>query len=76
MKLMLEKSKNLDLLLTVAEMIGYDGNADESFSSSECWTNIVDREGLVHVNDTTYLMFCAFEKELQQYLKIDRAVMG
>ena len=73
MKLKLEKSKNLDLLLIVA---GYDENADESFASSACWTNIVDREGLVHVNDTTYLMFCAFEKELQQYLKIDRAVMG
>uniref|UniRef100_A0A1X7TA66 Uncharacterized protein n=1 Tax=Amphimedon queenslandica TaxID=400682 RepID=A0A1X7TA66_AMPQE len=76
MKLKLENSKNLDLLLIVAEMIGYDDENDKSFSSSECWTNIVDRGGLVHVNDTTYLMFCAFEKELQQYLKIDRAVMG
>ena len=36
----------------------------------------LDRGWLFHVNDTTYLLFCAFEKELQQYLKVDRAIMG
>ena len=69
----LECNRNLDLLLIIAEMSGCE--LDESLSS-EYWTNILDRGGLFHINDNTYLLFCALEKELQQYLKVDRAIMG
>ena len=37
---------------------------------SETWLNAIDREGLIHVNRTTFKMFHAIEMESWQYLTI------
>ena len=35
---------------------------------SEDWTYIIDRGGLIHVSDTTYMLFVAMEVEIRKNL--------
>ena len=41
---------------------------DEAEHESEGWTNLIDRGGLQHVNDVTYILFVSMELELRQHL--------
>ena len=35
------------------------------------WTEIADWGGLIHVNDTVYMLFASIEVELRKYLKVN-----
>ena len=41
---------------------------DNTPDYSEDWTNLIDREGLKHVNNVTYMLMAAMEVEVHQHL--------
>ena len=42
---------------------------DEQLSNTEDWTKLIDRGGLTHVNDNTYMLFHSMELEVRKHLK-------
>ena len=42
---------------------------DEQLSNTADWTKLIDRGGLVHVNDNTYMLFHLMELEVRKHLK-------
>lgn len=56
-----------DMILFMIELSG-DEMDDEA--GTETWTNLIDRGGLWHVNDNTYLIFYIMEEEIRRHLKI------
>ena len=42
---------------------------DEQLSNTADWTKLIDRGGLVHVNDNTYMLFHSMELEVRKHLK-------
>lgn len=48
------------------DLVGDDDNAD---SLSSEWLNEVDRGGLWHVNENTYMTFVAMEEEIRRHLR-------
>ena len=46
------------------------GNEDNEVTSSQQWTNSIDRGGLCHVKDVTYMVFVAIEENLRHHLKV------
>ena len=53
-----------ELILCLVEMEQNEGTEHES----EEWTNAIDRGGLKHVSDMTYMLFVSMELELRQHL--------
>ena len=43
-----------------------DDSDDESLFQSEDWTKLVDRGGLVHISDRTFLAFATMELDFRQ----------
>ena len=43
---------------------------EEGDERTEFWTNAIDRGGLWHINDNTYMIFCIIEDEIRQHLKV------
>ena len=46
---------------------------EDSDRGTEEWTNTIDRGGLWHVNDNTYIVFCVLEVEIRKHLNITAA---
>ena len=63
-------------LKTREEMIQFcvelSGDEDSDRGTEE-WTNTIDRGGLWHVNDNTYIVFCVLEVEIRKHLNISAA---
>ena len=53
-----------ELILCLVEMEQNEGTEHES----EEWTNAIDRGGLKHISDMTYMLFVSMELELHQHL--------
>ena len=69
----LEKTNKYEQLLVVSDMSGCEMNDGKD---TESWTNIMDRGGLWHVNDTTFQMVCSMEMELRNHLSVKKAVLA
>ena len=48
-------------------------DTDDSLHSSTKWTKAVDRGGLIHVDDTVYMVFAEIELVVRRYLKTKKA---
>ena len=59
-----------ELLCCVSKLIkgGKENVDNESHLFSEEWTALVDRGGLWYVHETTFHLFCAFEKEVRRHV--------
>ena len=55
-----------DLLVCLSQLEETD---DVVTDDSQDWINAIDRGGLIHINDDTYELFLAMEKELRNRLK-------
>ncbi len=51
-------------------MVNLCGDEESEERGTETWTNAIDRGGLWHVNDTTYVIFYHMEEEIRNYLRI------
>ena len=58
-------AKDIDMLIESYEATISDANSSE-------WINLIDRGGLVHVNDACYQLFLAIEHATQQELQISK----
>ena len=58
-----------DLLLCLSSLVKLSGDGDDDCGTAEEWTNLVDRGGLVHVNEITYALFISLENEIRDCLK-------
>ena len=45
---------------------------DEAQDDSQDWIQLIDRGGLCHVNNDTYELFLALEKELCKHISLDK----
>ena len=66
LKKKLKKSSNpskQELVLCLEELLG-----EEADEESHAWVTLIDRGGLNHVNDVTYMLFCAMELKLREVL--------
>ena len=67
-----EMQKKRDLFLCVlSAMESKDHDAISSIESTCNWVEMIDREGLCHVNDDTYLLMESIEVETRRYLRPD-----
>ena len=57
-----------DLLLCLSSLVKLNDEGDECGTAEE-WTNMVDRGGLVHVNEITYGLFISLENDIRDCLK-------
>ena len=57
-----------DIALCVNELIDDDGQGSSDWSSE--WTKLVSRGGLVHIKDTTYMVFRTMDLLVQQYFQM------
>ena len=55
-----------DLLVCISQLEETD---DVVTDDSQDWINAIDRGGLIHINNDTYELFLAMEKELRNHLK-------
>ena len=65
----LEASKNpkkSELLSLIASLVD---NEEANENTAEDWVNAIDRGGLCHVSEHTYMFFVAMEEEVQCNLK-------
>lgn len=56
-----------DLVMFMIELSGDEMDEEEG---TETWTNLLDRGGLWHVNDNTYLIFHIIEEEIRRHLNV------
>ena len=56
-----------ELLLCLGDLT--TDEQDEQLSNTEDWTKLIDRGGLTHVNDNTYMLFHSMELEVRKHLK-------
>ena len=56
-----------DLVLFMIELGGDEMDEERG---TETWTNLIDRGGLWHVNDNTYLIFYIMEEEIRHHFKV------
>ena len=60
-----------ELILAIGDMCQDDGSSeDNEMTTSKDWTNSIDRGGLCHVKDITYMVFLAMEENLRHHLKV------
>ena len=57
-----------DLLLCLSSLVKLSGDGDDCGTAEE-WTNLVDRGGLVHINEIRYAFFISLENEIRDCLK-------
>jgi hypothetical protein len=57
-----------DDLLCLSSLVKLNDEGDECGTAEE-WTNMVDRGGLVHVNEITYGLFISLENDIRDCLK-------
>ena len=62
-----------DMILTLME---FRGDGIESDSASEAWTNAIDGEGLWHVSDDVFTLFCVMEEEIRCHLTVTTTRTG
>ena len=63
--------QNKEVLLQCLDgLIAKDG--EDAASASAHWVNVVDRGGLVHINEATYMLFCSMEEEVRHHLQLSR----
>ena len=53
-------------LIIITYIIFSDPDEEEAVFQSEDWTYIIDCGGLIHVSDTTYMLFVAMEVEIRK----------
>ena len=46
---------------------------EDAATASADWVDVVDRGGLLHVKEGTYMLFCAMEEEVREHFRIDKA---
>ena len=46
------------------------GDEEDEDRGTEQWTNAIDRGGLWHISDDTYLIFCLLEEDIRKHLKV------
>ena len=61
----IDEGKNSDKVIPLCNILD-DDEAEEH--DSEKWTRLVDRGGLIHVGDITYMLFLSMEMELRKHL--------
>ena len=61
---------NKTSLLNCLEGLLADEGEDAATSSVD-WVDVVDRGGLLHVKEGTYMLFCAMEKEVREHFRMD-----
>lgn len=59
------------MVLFLSELI--DNELDEEEQESENWIRAIDRGGLWHVSENTYLIFFLMEEEIRKQLIVDKA---
>ena len=57
-----------ELILGIMDLLDCCDDDDEE-ASSETWLNSIDRGGLWHVNDTTFMVFQSMEEVVRQHLR-------
>ena len=57
-----------ELTLCLFELVDDDG--DDSHDESQDWVNMIDRGGLKHVNNTTYMVFASMELVVRRYIQL------
>ena len=45
---------------------------EDSATVSVDWVDVVDRGGLLHVKEGTYMLFCAMEEEVREHFRMDK----
>ena len=55
-----------ELTLCLFELVD---DADDSHDESQDWVNMIDRGGLKHVNNTTYMVFASMELVVRRYIQ-------
>ena len=58
------------VILFICDLSGDEWDEEQE---TEEWTNAIDRGGLWHVSDSTYLIFYLMEKEIRKQLIADNA---
>ena len=58
-----------DFQLCLSQLVQADDKAQDD---SQDWIQLIDRGGLCHVNDDTYELFLALEKELRKHIFLDK----
>ena len=54
-------------------MEGLLADGEEGSASATCqWVDLVDRGGLVHVKEETYMLFCAMELEVREHFQLQK----
>ena len=48
---------------------------EEEDAASPDWVDVVDRGGLLHVKEGTYMLFCVTEEEAREHFRIDKATI-
>ncbi len=59
-----------EMVLTTMELVAGDEDGDEERKTSAEWVNLVDRDGLWHITNATFMFFCAIEEVLRSHLKV------
>lgn len=60
-----------ELILAIDSMCKDDGSSEDSEpTTSQHWIASIDRGGLCHVKDVTYMVFLAMEENLRHHLKV------
>ena len=57
-----------EVVLAIMELVA--DNEDEEHEASAEWVSLVDRGGLWHITNATFMFFCAIEEVLRSYLKV------
>ena len=48
-------------------------DTDDSLHSSTKWTKAIDKGGLIHIDDTVYMVFAGIELVVRRHLKTKKA---
>ena len=59
-----------ELIPAIDDMCKDDSDEGNEMTSSQQWINSIDRGGLCHVKDVTYMVFVAMEENLRHHLKV------
>ncbi len=52
------------------ELVADDEDDEEEQETSAEWVNLVDRGGLWHITNATFMFFCAIEEVLRSHIKV------
>ena len=48
---------------------------EDAATASTDWVDVVDRGGLLHVKEGTYMLFIAMEEEIREHFQMDKATI-